>query len=149
MHLFTYGTLMFPEVWRIVVGQEFETRPATLPGYEIRRVKDAVYPGIIHSSHLPPSPPPFPRSSSVLGLVYFNIDPASLARLDRFEGDDYRRLEVEVTANEGQSLTADTYVIPPEHRHLLTNEIWTSEDFSRRGDLARFVAKYRGFDRLT
>ena len=47
LHLFTYGTLMFPEVWQAVVGKDFETTPAQLPGYQIFRVRDAVYPGII------------------------------------------------------------------------------------------------------
>src|SRR5262249_31185110 len=122
--------------------------PATLPGYEIRRVKDAVYPGIIHSSNLPPSPLPLPPSSSVPGLLYLNLDPASLARLDRFEREHYRRLEVEVITTDGQPLTADTYVIPPEHRHLLTDEIWTAANFVSAGHREEFIAKYGGFERL-
>jgi gamma-glutamylcyclotransferase (GGCT)/AIG2-like uncharacterized protein YtfP len=131
-----------------VVGQDFETRPATLPGYEIRRVKNAVYPGIIRLA--PYSQPSTLNSqpSSVPGLLYHNLDPESLARLDRFEGEDYRRLEVEVTTNEGHPLTAETYVIPPEHGHLLTDDFWTAQQFADRGDLERFVAKYGGFQRL-
>lgn len=152
MHLFTYGTLMFPEVWRIIVcpdhsGKDFETTPATLPGYEIRRVHDAVYPGIIISNALNSDPRP-PASSAVPGLLYFELDPASVARLDRFEGDDYRRASVQVTTPDHGEITADTYIIPPENRHLLTDELWTPAEFQKRGDLARFVAKYEGFSRL-
>ena len=51
MKLFTYGTLMFPEVWeRISIGP-FPSRPATLRGYSIFRVRDALYPGILRSKN--------------------------------------------------------------------------------------------------
>lgn len=154
-HLFTYGTLMFPEVWRIVVGREFETRPAVLPGHQIFRIAGAVYPGIIKASPPPAAFPPPPSTGShptppfVRGLVYLHLDFASLARLDRFEGENYRRLSVDITTDDDQTLSADTYIIPPEHRQLLTDEVWTAEEFANRGDLARFVAKYAGFDRLS
>ena len=49
MHVFTYGSLMFPEVWRIVVGREFETVDGEVAGYSIFRVDDAEYPGITAS----------------------------------------------------------------------------------------------------
>lgn len=158
-HLFTYGTLMFPGVWQIVVGsdgsgREFETTPATLPGYQIYRVRDAVYPGIIEvensspfllplTSDLRPLPP-----LSVPGLLYFDVEAASLSRLDRFEGDDYCRISVEVTISNGQTIVADTYVIPSEHRHLLTDEPWTPQKFAADGHLEKFIAKYSGFTRL-
>lgn len=158
MHLFTYGTLMFPEVWRIVVGRQFQNLPATLHGYQIFRVASVLYPGIIKS---PPPPFAFPPPSSnshssslnsqppaVPGLVYRNVDAISLERLDRFEGDDYRRLSVEVTTDDGQVITADTYVIRPELGHLLTDEVWTAKEFAANGQLERFIAEYRGFHRI-
>jgi len=139
MHVFTYGTLMFPEVWRAVVGKEFETAAATADGFEIYYVREAVYPGIIAMPN-----------GSVSGVVYFNVDVESLDRLDVFEGDDYRRQPIEVTRSDnGLKITSDAYIIPPDHRHLLTNEPWSAKDFAARGDLARFVARYAGFERLT
>lgn len=139
MHVFTYGTLMFPEVWRAVVGKQFETAAAAAAGFEIYYVRDAVYPGIIAT----------PRGS-VPGLVYFDVDVESIARLDIFEGVDYYRQPVEVTRTDNaQSLQADAYVIPPANSHLLTNESWSAQEFAARGELARFVARYAGFERLT
>lgn len=139
MHVFTYGTLMFPEVWRAVVGKQYETAAATATGFEIYYVRDAVYPGIIATAH-----------GAVAGLIYFDVDAESLARLDVFEGVDYHRQPIEVTRSDnGQILQADAYVIPPANRHLLTNESWSAEKFAARGDLARFVARYAGFERLT
>jgi gamma-glutamylcyclotransferase (GGCT)/AIG2-like uncharacterized protein YtfP len=194
-HLFTYGTLMFPEVWRVVVAKNFETTPAQLPGYEIFRVAGALYPGIIaidpspaewerlgegatepaelarkkgeggshqlapQFSALSPQPdfssPSGPRPSTldsrlspVPGLLYHDVDPASLARLDAFEEDFYLRQSITVTCEDGRALAAQAYVVPENRRDVLTKEIWTAADFAARGDLARFVAKYSGFNRL-
>lgn len=139
MHVFTYGTLMFPEVWRAVVGKQYETAAATAVGFAIYYVRDAVYPGVIATP-----------SGTVSGLVYFDVDADSLDRLDVFEGVDYHRQPIEVTRTDnGQILPADAYVIPPAHRHLLTNEPWSAREFAARGELARFVARYAGFERLT
>jgi gamma-glutamylcyclotransferase (GGCT)/AIG2-like uncharacterized protein YtfP len=139
MHVFTYGTLMFPEVWRAVVGKQFETAAATAAGFKIYFVRDAVYPGIIGTP-----------SGSVTGMVYFDVDAESISRLDIFEGVDYHRQPIEITRSDnGQKLPADAYVIPTAHRHLLTNEPWSAQKFAARGELARFVARYAGFERLT
>ena len=140
-HLFAYGTLMFPEVWRIVVDKEFETASASLAGYEIFRVEDAVYPGIIRKE-------PADSSAIVRGLVYFDLNPVSLARLDAFEGPEYIRQLVVVTCHNGEEIEADAYVVPQESAHLLTNEVWTADDFAARGHLAKFVAQYAGFARI-
>jgi gamma-glutamylcyclotransferase (GGCT)/AIG2-like uncharacterized protein YtfP len=174
MHLFTYGTLMFPEVWQAVVGRQFETTPAQLPGYEIYRVAGALYPGIIavnpspygrgqvrdFSGSQPSAISSQPSSSSssdsrpstldsglspIPGLLYHNLDEDSLARLDAFEGHEYIRQSVTVLTDAGQQLPADAYIIPPNRRDILTGEIWTAEDFATRGDLAHFIAKYAGF----
>jgi gamma-glutamylcyclotransferase (GGCT)/AIG2-like uncharacterized protein YtfP len=155
MHVFTYGTLMFPEVWRAVVGREFETAPATAAGFAIYYVRDAVYPGITTTNSemaagSKNNEAKLTKADPVLGLIYFNVDAESLARLDVFEGDDYLRQPIEVTrTGNGERLLADSYVILPTKRHLLTDEPWTAEKFATRGDLARFVARYAGFERLT
>ena len=47
MNLFAYGTLMFPEVWRQVVGTPHSGTPAAAHGYAAYRVKNAVYPGLV------------------------------------------------------------------------------------------------------
>jgi gamma-glutamylcyclotransferase (GGCT)/AIG2-like uncharacterized protein YtfP len=175
MHLFTYGTLMFPEVWQAVVGRQFETTPAQLPGYQIFRVRDAVYPGIIalypgiiESSPQPSAISSQPTSSSssdsrpstldsglspVPGLVYLDVDPESLVRLDAFEGHDYIRRSVTVVCKDdtsalGRELTADTYIVPTESAHILTPEPWTAANFLAAGLLTEFVTKYSGFNRL-
>jgi gamma-glutamylcyclotransferase (GGCT)/AIG2-like uncharacterized protein YtfP len=148
MHLFTYGTLMFPEVWKTVVGKEFPTVPAALPGYQIFRVAGAVFPGIVAIASSPVSPFPPPPSPPVPGLVYLDLDAATIARLDRFEDDFYVRQTVTVTCEDGCELAADAYLVPENRRDVLTSEIWTAEEFAARGHLAEFVTRYRGFNRL-
>lgn len=137
MNVFTYGSLMFPEVWKIVTGREFDTIEATLHGYSTFRVRGAVFPGITQVS-----------DDAVRGLVYLNVDEASVDRLDRFEGDLYERRSVIVNCSDGRQLPADAYVIAESQQHELTAELWTADWFVSSGGLADFIARYQGFSRL-
>ena len=152
MHVFTYGTLMFPEVWQAVVGRDFASLRGHITGYHIYRVADAVFPGIVQcppaDDCLPPSPLPPPPSTSVAGVVYLDVDAESLARLDRFEDDFYDRGPVPVHCADSRQLEAAAYIVPDKNRHVLTDKPWTAEDFLAHGDLARFLARYAGFQRL-
>src|SRR5262245_45492617 len=112
MHVFTYGTLMFPEVWQAVVGRQFTTVAATATGYAIYRVRDAVFPGIIAAG----------ERDTVRGVVYLDVDAASLASLDLFEDDFYRRVTLSLTCDDGQRRAADAYVVPEKNREVLTTE---------------------------
>lgn len=138
MHVFTYGSLMFPEVWNIVVGREFRTVHGTLSGYSRFRVEDAVYPGIIAAADV----------CSVEGLIYLDVDAASVERLDRFEGEFYDRLPLSINCADGEGRIADAYTISDKYLHVLTAESWTAEWFASSGGLADFIARYHGFSRL-
>jgi gamma-glutamylcyclotransferase (GGCT)/AIG2-like uncharacterized protein YtfP len=137
MHVFTYGSLMFPEVWAIVVGREFETVRGAITGYANYRVQGEPYPGIVATP-----------GSLVAGLVYLDVDAASLTRLDRFEGDFYDRLNLAVRCDDGVERTADAYVVPAANREGMTSELWTAESFVASGGLADFLQKYQGFSWL-
>jgi gamma-glutamylcyclotransferase (GGCT)/AIG2-like uncharacterized protein YtfP len=138
MHVFTYGTLMFPEVWQAVVGRQFETVEAKAHGYAIYRVRDAVFPGIIASG----------ECDCVRGVVYLDVDQPSLTRLDRFEDDFYRRETVWVDCEDGQQRTANAYVVPNENRGVLTEETWQADQFVSSGGLQAFISRFAGFARL-
>ena len=138
MHIFTYGTLMFPAVWQAVVGQSFRTVPGTLRGFAIYRVADAVFPGVVAARD----------DSAVRGVIYLDVDAAAVQRLDQFEDEIYRRETLSIECDDGRSLPADTYIVPSEYSAALTNEPWTAEEFCARGDLERCVARYGGFRRL-
>ncbi len=88
------------------------------------------------------------QPSRVPGVLYLDVDADAIARLDRFEDDFYERRSITVACDDGRQLAADAYILPEESRHLLTDEPWTAADFTSRGDLDRFVARYSGFQRL-
>jgi gamma-glutamylcyclotransferase (GGCT)/AIG2-like uncharacterized protein YtfP len=138
MHVFTYGTLMFPEVWKLVVGRSFETVDGTAGGFEVFRVQDAVFPGIITGTD----------TCSVRGVVYLDVDASSLERLDRFEDDFYERQAIPVDCSDGRQRTAEAYVVPAENRNVLTNEPWNREAFLASGGLEQFVSRFAGFGRV-
>jgi gamma-glutamylcyclotransferase (GGCT)/AIG2-like uncharacterized protein YtfP len=138
MHVFTYGSLMFPEVWGIVVGREFETVEGTLAGHSIFRVREAAFPGIIAAA----------SECFVRGLVYLDVDAASMERLDRFEDVFYARQTLSIDCRDGLRRDADAYTVPAKNSHVLTAEPWSAETFVSSGGLADFIARFQGFSRL-
>jgi gamma-glutamylcyclotransferase (GGCT)/AIG2-like uncharacterized protein YtfP len=137
MHVFTYGTLMFPEVWKTVVGRMFTAVEGNAAGFAIFRVQDAVFPGIIAA-----------QAASVRGVVYLDVDPAAVARLDKFEDDFYVRQPVRVDCADGRQRDAEAYVVPAANRHVLTDEPWERGTFVASGGLAHFISRFAGFDRV-
>ena len=120
MNFFAYGTLLFPEVWqRIDVGQ-FESVPATLPGFAIYRIVDALFPGIVRAE----------PSYYVNGRVFFDLDEDALFELDAYESDLYERIPI-VAVTEKGPVECTAYVIPEANRRALTNEYWDAELFQQ------------------
>jgi gamma-glutamylcyclotransferase (GGCT)/AIG2-like uncharacterized protein YtfP len=138
MHVFTYGTLMFPEVWQAVVGRPFETVEGAVLGFAIYRVVDAVYPGIAAGE----------ERDMVRGVVYLDVDNASLTRLDLFEDDFYERQALWVDCVDGQRRAAEAYIVPHENRRALTNEPWRRAEFISSGGLEQFKRGFQGFQRV-
>jgi gamma-glutamylcyclotransferase (GGCT)/AIG2-like uncharacterized protein YtfP len=136
-NIFTYGSLMFPEVWERVVGSNYHSSAARLDGYVRRQCLGETYPVIVRQG----------SSSHVQGMLYIGISTEDLARLDRFEGEYYIRRSVEViTSREASSLEAFTYVLSGRYRHLLSESEWDPGYFLEHG-LHRFLTTCAGFDR--
>jgi gamma-glutamylcyclotransferase (GGCT)/AIG2-like uncharacterized protein YtfP len=138
MHVFTYGTLMFPEVWQSVVGRSFETVEGTAAGFEVFRVRDGVFPGIVEGID----------SCAVPGVVYLEVDPQSTERLDRFEDEFYERRAISVDCSDGRRLMAEAYIVPTANRSVLTSEPWGRESFLASGGLEQFISRFAGFGRV-
>jgi gamma-glutamylcyclotransferase (GGCT)/AIG2-like uncharacterized protein YtfP len=137
MNVFTYGTLMFGEVWRAVAGHDFPSVGGTASGYAIFRVRDAQFPGIIAAAN-----------ERVTGVVYLDVDAAAIERLDRFEDDFYERQGLWIECDDGQRRPAEAYVVPDIHRGVLSDEIWNRDDFVAQGHLQGFIQRFAGFSRL-
>jgi gamma-glutamylcyclotransferase (GGCT)/AIG2-like uncharacterized protein YtfP len=138
MHVFTYGTLMFPQVWEAVVGRKYASIEGIARGYAIFYVRDAVFPGIVAAS----------AHDSVRGVVYLDVDQSSLARLDLFEDDFYCRETFWIDCNDGQRRAAEAYVVPVENRAILTDKTWRPEEFVASGGLDYFIRRFEGFHRI-
>jgi gamma-glutamylcyclotransferase (GGCT)/AIG2-like uncharacterized protein YtfP len=137
MHVFTYGTLMFPEVWQMVVGRMFATVEGAAAGFAVFRVRDAVFPGIVEAT-----------DGTVRGVVYLDVDADSIERLDKFEDDFYERRSIWVDCDDGQRIAADAYVVPQACRGVLTDEPWDRDSFVASGGLEHFINRFAGFGRV-
>jgi gamma-glutamylcyclotransferase (GGCT)/AIG2-like uncharacterized protein YtfP len=135
MNIFTYGTLMIPEVMAAVTTREFRSIDAILKGYARFTVKGESYPGII------------PATDAVTeGIIYFDVDKLSLERLDAFEGDLYQRIQIMAETKEKETLNADTYVIKPKFRSYLSSLEWNIKEFAQK-HLKTFLETYTGFQK--
>ena len=120
MHLFTYGTLVFPEVWQRIAVREATAERATLRGFAIYRVKNAVFPGIVRAG----------EEDRVAGVLYRDLDEDTLFELDAYESDFYERLDVSVVTEKGESVECQAYFLPDSRRNMLTDEPWDAEWFA-------------------
>jgi gamma-glutamylcyclotransferase (GGCT)/AIG2-like uncharacterized protein YtfP len=120
MHLFAYGTLMFPEVWERVAGKQFVSEPATLDGFLVRRVADDVYPVLLRGD----------AHDRAAGLVFRDIDDNALAALDDYESSFYDRIAVVVTSAANEPLECQAYVLPKRLQQEASDEPWTADEFA-------------------
>lgn len=124
-HIFTYGSLMFAPVWQRVVQGTYRSAPARLDNHARFAITGETYPGIVAMD-----------GDSVAGVLYFDVSDRDIAALDAFEGIEYRREQVVVTLENGQSVVANTYI------YLMTEKLsqlsWMPETFQ----LERFIGAY-------
>lgn len=132
MNIFTYGSLMVPSIFASVTGQEFKSQRAALSGYARFCLEHDCYPGITETA-----------GAITDGMVYFNIDDDVVKKLDSFEGDYYRRTPVCISLDDKSVIKAETYVIKPGYRHMLSERTWNFEEFKNKFQ-DEFIHKYFG-----
>lgn len=130
-NVFTYGTLLFPEVMAAVAGRSFAAVPARLAGFVRVGVRGAVYPGAREEA-----------GGSIGGVLYLEVDDDALSRLDRFEGELYERRVVSVRRDDGAACAAQVYVVPAVRHGRLSGAPWDVERF-RREHLDAYLARCR------
>lgn len=114
MHsLFVYGTLMYPERIKHLLGRCPDALSASLPGYARFLVRNATYPGIITAA-----------GARTDGKIYLNLTDTELRRLDQYESDLYDRCLLSPQLDAGRTCEAWVYVIPEHHRHHLSEAPW-------------------------
>jgi gamma-glutamylcyclotransferase (GGCT)/AIG2-like uncharacterized protein YtfP len=130
VNIFTYGSLMFAQVWRRVVRGRYRSAAATVRDHARYALIGEGYPGMIAQA-----------GGSVPGIVYFAVDAHDVAALDAFEGSAYRRVRGDAGLDSGEKIMADSYlfVLPQQ----LSDQSWEPEAFQ----LKHFLTTYCG-DRL-
>lgn len=131
-HIFTYGSLMFKEVWDSLVLGKYTSEPAHLEGYARRCVKNEEYPVI------------FQADESVHGMLYYDVKPHDVERLDAFEGEYYVRKSVRLH----NGIDAQAYVLKKEYFEIIDDKPWDEKAFAQEG-IKRFCTTYKGFMTLS
>lgn len=134
-NVFVYGTLMYDEVWNIVVGGKHKKTGAQLKGYKRFKIKGEEYPGIVKGK------------GTVKGFVRLDVDEANVSRLDCFEAEEYERVEEYVQDQNGQDIKVDVYRIREEYKPMLEDHDWDLDNFEKVG-LKKFRLNYVGFKRI-
>ncbi len=117
-NIFSYGSLMYAAVFDPVAGSTARPTLATLKDWSRHRIMSKSYPAAV---------PAF--GAQIEGVLWQDVGQDAVARLDRFEGDEYRRETVVVTKADGLTVDADIY------RWLDTTtlepEDWSREEFEK------------------
>lgn len=137
VNVFTYGTLMFPEVWTRVVQGEYESIRGTLHGYRRRCLTKETYPVAFEGA----------LSERVLGEVYLNVSEEDLQRLDDFEGRYYSRKTEDIILEDGKIIRAGVYILKTDYYQMVEDNPWDIEWFRLVG-MGRFLEQYQGFEKV-
>ncbi|MDG6773435.1 gamma-glutamylcyclotransferase [Thiomicrorhabdus sp. ZW0627] len=130
MHVFTYGSLMFPEVWERVVKERYRSQSARIFGMRSFAVLDELYPAAVQGV----------VEDRLEGIVYLNVEERDLLSLDRFEGEQYVRKSVVAETEDGESLSVQVYEFKSEYHSLLDTSEWDAERF-RSESLVEFLRR--------
>lgn len=138
--LFVYGTLQLPEITERVVGRALSGTPASLPGFRSGLVARANFPGIVVD-----------ENASVQGLLVGGLTWQDLHQLDRYEGELYRRLKVNVLQVDAEGTAYNTteknepmcqcwvYAIAGWAEQRVTHIPWTLEWYRQQGMKGRLT----------
>lgn len=128
--LFVYGTLMSPQVLRVLIGRLPETiDPATIVGYTRHPVQGQSFPGMIPS---PSTSSVTSKNNRVTGVVLKGLTDVEMKVLDWFEGDEYSRTNVHVYCDnnsDAMEQSTQTYVWSNPISELDTAAEWSYEYF--------------------
>ena len=129
-NLFVYGTLMYPDVFRQVVGHFPTFKDVVLKGYERRRV--------VHKGEACAYPALVVGESIIAGKLIENISSAAMVLLDKYEGGEYSRLKVNVWEG-NKVIPAYTYIWNFTSEDQL-GDIWDANSFYKN-ELSDYLKK--------
>jgi hypothetical protein len=121
MRFFFYGTLMDEDVRRAVLGVRSlaPTEKATLKGWRRVKMAGVTYPMIVRA-----------RNHAVDGVLMHGVDARARDLLQRYEGDEYTMLGIEVQTGDS-AISANMFVPRPGHA-VRGRGPWDLETWRRR-----------------
>ena len=133
-NIFTYGSLMFDEVWSRVIVGGYDKSTSTLKGFTRKAVIKEEYPVIFKTG----------QTDTVEGVIYYNVSIEDVRRLDAFEGEYYDRQHVKAQTLKADTIDVHVYVLKDAYRHIASQEDWDPEYFKEKG-MNYFISEYSGF----
>lgn len=129
MRFFFYGTLIDPDVRRLVLGRHapVAVEPARLEGWRRLPLAGATYPVIVRDP-----------AAAVDGVLVRGLDASARALLVRYEGSHYELAPVDVATGRGRRIAANVFVPRPGRVRRGRGE-WDFSDWARRHK-RRFMA---------
>lgn len=118
--IFAYGTLLFPEVVRLLLGRVPGSVPARAPGWRVRALPGVVYPGLVAEP-----------GAEASGRLLTDLTAAEIEVLDAYEDDAYA---LDLLALDG-GRRGWAYIWPEE----TADRDWDPGHFARH-DLPGFLA---------
>lgn len=136
---FFYGTLLDPDVRRLVLGRELEPaslHAAILADHRISRARGKTYPILAEK-----------RGAKAHGLVASHLDDRDAARLFHYEDDGYHTVELDLAVFDGR-ISAWAFMPGPRMKALPVD--WSYAAWRRNvkarvmPGIAAWMAAYRG-----
>ncbi|HZB31021.1 MAG TPA: gamma-glutamylcyclotransferase family protein [Streptosporangiaceae bacterium] len=121
--LFVYGTLLFPDLVRALIGRVPERTPASVAGWRAAALPGRAYPGLVRSA-----------GATTGGLLLTGLTTAEWRVIDAFENGGYDLTEVALA--DGRPAWAYTW----SDDVATLPEDWSAADFAAR-HLADHVAR--------
>lgn len=134
--LFTYGTLMLPEIIQLITGRPCSGEKATLVDFRRGKIRNESYPGITRAP-----------GHRVEGTLYAGLQAEEINKLNSFEGDAYELTRVQVQLRDGRKADCLTYILKEKYLFMLTNETWSPQSFIR-DHKESFLREYAGWQYL-
>ena len=97
-NIFTYGSLMYPEVFDQVAGAPHQRLTATLRDWRRHQLTGQTYPAATPAA-----------GHTIQGVLWLDVGTQALARLDAFETCSYDRQPVQVSTDNGSPINAEIY----------------------------------------
>jgi gamma-glutamylcyclotransferase (GGCT)/AIG2-like uncharacterized protein YtfP len=113
--IFVYGSLLFPDVLRVLIDRDPHRTPTTITGWRVIALPERVYPGLVPD-----------EAATANGHLFDDLTTAESETLDAFEADLYTLTRVHL--DHGQHAWTYACTKPAE---VVPAAPWSPDEFAR------------------